>query len=196
MNLGDRRRARLAAALPWLLLAGLLDAWSAPSRAAHTLYTSPLRTFACEVPGGWQALELQTPAGSSAHFLGPAEADGAWRAALHVHFLQKDQAGFIPFDALLKRERASDPLSRREASVISRRNVARGSARRFEVSETRLLPDGGLPGRPVILHHYYAMIPAPDGYFVVKLSTLRETYLAYRDDFDRALGTFQILGAP
>ena len=158
-------------------------------------YTSPKGTFACDVPvAGWQPFEEETPFGSSAHFLGPMEDAGNWRAALHVHFLDKAQPGFVPIDDAVKRERKSDSLAQRESSAVRRLRVSRASARRFDVTETRLSPADRLPASSFVIHHFFAFVPAGDGYFIVKLSTSRDTYLEYRELFDRVLQTFRVLG--
>jgi len=169
---------------------------SAPVRSSnYKPYTSTKGTFACDIPvSGWQPFEEETPFGSSAHFLGPVEESGGWRAALHVHFLDKAQAGFVPIDDAVKRERKSDSLAERESGSVRRVRVARASARRFDVTETRLAPPDRLPASSIVIHHFFAFVPAGDGYFIVKLSTSRDTYLEYRELFDRVLQSFRVLG--
>lgn len=159
------------------------------------LYTSPRRTFSCEVPKGWQAFEEDALHGSSVHFLGPAVADGAFRAAINVHFVQKGSPGFVTLENAVKRERQSDKDSSRESGSIIYGRLAGSQSRRFEITETRQLPREVLPSRPKVLHHYYVFLNVGDGYFMIKMSTPRETYLDYRTDFERMLSTFQILGA-
>jgi len=183
-----RRSKALSALL--LLAAGT----SAAADRGYVAYTAPGNVFTCEIPKGWQAFGSETPFGSSVHVLGPAEEKGAWRAAIHVHFFQKSKPGFVPFDAMLKRERTPDVTTHRQATVVTRWRVSRGSGRRFDVTETRLLPPDILPAKPVVLHHYYAMVPAGDGYFVIKLSSTQEDYQRHRDDFDHLLSTFLITG--
>lgn len=169
---------------------------AAPEQSsAYRIFTSAKGTFACDVPAaGWQVFEEDTPLGSAAHFLGPAEEGGNWRAALHVHFVDKSRPGFVPIDDAVKRERRSDAVADRSASPVRRVRVSRASARRFEVTETRLVPGDRLPATPTVLHHFFAVVPAGDGYMIIKLSTSRETYLRYRDLFDRILRTFRVLG--
>jgi len=178
-----------------LLCSPGLGAWAQDApRPKSVLFESAHRTFAGEIPAGWSALETESPSGFSMHLLGPAEAEGAWRPAFHVHFMEKGRPGFIPLEAALKRARRSDKLTGRRATPIFRRKVAKESARRFEVTETRLAPSSTLPARPLVLHHYYALVPAGESYFVIKLSTTRDDYLDYRKDFERFLDTFRILG--
>ena len=174
------------------------NAESAPARSpAYRPFVSARGTFACDAPSaGWQAFEEDTPSGSSAHFLGPVEDIGNWRAALPVHLIDKSQPGFVPLDDAVKRERRSEPSAERSAGPVRRARVAHGSARRFEVTETRLLPPDRLPSAPVTLHHFVAFVPAGDGYFIIKLSSSRETYLDRRELFERVLQTFRILGYP
>ena len=168
-----------------------------PIKAAdYQPFTSARGTFACDVPtAGWVVLEEETPSGSAAHILGPAEEGGRWRAGLHVHFMDKTQPGFLPIDDAVKRERRSDASATRSASPVRRVHVNRRSARCFEVTETRLLPPDRLPAAPSILHHYFAFVPAGDGYFIIKLSSSRETYLDHRGLFEQILRTFRVLGA-
>lgn len=160
----------------------------------HILYTSTRRTFSCEVPKNWQAFEEETMTGSAAHFMGPSEADGAFRAALNIHFVQKGSPGFVPLEDAVKREKQSDKDTSRDSSSVQFWRVSRNQARRFEVVETRQLPREVLPSRPMVLHHYYVFVNASDGYFMIKLSSTRETYLNYKADLERLLSTFQILG--
>ena len=157
----------------------------------HFTYTPPHREFTCEVPTGWQAFQEETLQGSSVHFMGPAEADGAFRAAIHVHYIQRGKPGFVPLETAVKRERRSDSGTSRDVSPIVFWHAAKAQARRFEVNETRQLPRDVMPSRPVELHHYYVFIPAGDSYFMIKLSSTRETYLNYKADFERLLSSFQ-----
>ncbi|MCX5789540.1 MAG: hypothetical protein NTX64_13705 [Elusimicrobia bacterium] len=164
--------------------------------SAYKPLTSARETFACDIPSkGWTVIEEEAPSGSATHALGPAEEDGRWRAALHVHFMDKNQPGCVPMEDAVKRERRSDPTSARTAGAVRRFWVARRSARVFEVEETRLLPPDRLPATPSVLHHYYAFVPAGDGYFIIKLSTARETFVDYRGTFEQVLRTFRVLGA-
>ena len=163
-------------------------------RPKHFSYTPPHRSFTCDVPTGWQPFEEETLQGTAVHFLGPAEADGAFRAAVHVHFIQRGWPGFVPIDAAVKRERRSDSQTSRDASPIVFWRAARAQARRFEVSETRQIPRDVLPSHPVQLHHYYVFIPAGESYFMIKLSSTRDTYLNYKPEFERLLSTFQVTG--
>jgi len=186
------RRSSVLAAV--LLAAGLppLEAWT---RAPTMTFTSARRTFSCDIPwAGWNLFEEDTPFGSSTHVLGPSEAGGAFRAGLHIHFIDKDRAAFEPLDGFVKRVRQDERVSGRTATPIRRWRVAKRSARRFEVRETRQLPNGHTPSRGRVLHHYYAVVPAGDGYFVVKLSTTEETYLEHRESYEHLLNTFRILG--
>lgn len=171
-----------------------LGSWAADAR--YAAYESPRRTFACDVPVSWKGFEEDTPSGSAAHFLGPAEADGAWRAALHVHFMETGKPGFVPIEAAIKRAQRPEKATSRQATALTRRRLRGRAARRFEATETRLLPRGRVPSRPVLLHHYYAFLPAGDGYFLIDLSSTRETYQRHRDAFERALDTFRVPGHP
>lgn len=175
--------------------------WAAPAaaqdapRSPYRPFTATRRTFACDAPAiGWYPVEEDTPYGSAVHWLGPVEADGAFRAAIHVHFVDSRQPGFLPLDEAVKRERDGDRASGREATPVRRWRVAKRSARRFEVTETRQLPGARLPSRPLVLRHYYTLVPAGDGYFIVKLTSTQETYQEYRKDYEQMLESFRVLG--
>lgn len=165
----------------------------ATSKPTHYTYTPPHGSFSCEVPVGWQSFEEETMQGTSVHFLGPAEANGAYRAAIHIHLIQQGRPGFVPIDAAVKRERRSDSATSRDASPIVFWHTANAQARRFEVTETRQLPREVMPSHPVQLHHYYVFIPAGESYFMLKLSTTQETFLNYKADFERLLSSFQVV---
>lgn len=158
-------------------------------------YTPPGRLFSCEIPAkGWQAYEHETPRGSSVHILGPALAGGSLRAAYHIHFFDKSKPGFVAAEETLRMERERDKDSEREATPPTVTRIQRAAARLFEVRERRIIPGDRLPASPLVLHHYYAMLPAGDGYFMIKLSTTQEDYLDYRKEFKRFLGSFRVLG--
>ncbi len=159
----------------------------------HRAGTFQNRVFSAELPSDWQVVEEEAPYGTVARFLGPPEAGGAYRAALHVHFIEKGRKGFMPFEEALKRERQSVDEVERSAGSVQRRPVNRRASRRFEITEKRLLPLDRLPASWFWLHHYYAMVPAESGYFILKLSSLRDTYLDYRPDFERFLNSFRAL---
>jgi len=110
--------------------------------------------------------------------------------------MEAGKPGSVPIDEAVRRLRAADPASGRAAGPVRRWRVARLSARRFEVTEKRLLPPDRLPARPVMLHHYYTLVPAGDGYFTIKMSTSRDTYLEHREAYERLLESFRILGYP
>lgn len=175
-----------------LMLAAILPAAAQGQMTAS--FASARRTFSCDTPKGWPVFEEDTPGGFAAHFLGPAEAGGAYRAAIHVRYFEKGQPGFVPIDDALKRERQPDKLTERSATSVARWRVARNTARRFEVTETRQLPPGLLPSQAVLLHHYYAFVASGEGYYIIKLSSTRERYLDYKDDWEKLLATFRIIG--
>jgi hypothetical protein len=68
-------------------------------------------------------------------------------------------------------------------------------ARTFEVVETRRLPSEQAPSFPEELHHYIAVLPNGDGYYVLRLISARTDYLEHRDMFVRFLKTFRLLGS-
>ena len=67
-------------------------------------------------------------------------------------------------------------------------------ARTFEVVETRRLPSEQAPSFPEELHHFVAILPHGDGYYVLRLISARSDYLEHRDAFVRFLKTFRLLG--
>ncbi|MBI3549583.1 MAG: hypothetical protein HY078_11135 [Elusimicrobia bacterium] len=186
----SRNRRELLLVL--LLGAAAAAAWSQEMK--YVAFTPARRNFTCEVPPSWPSLEEDTPSGPATHLIGPADANGAWRAAIHVHYMQKGAPGFIPLDDQLKRVRRSDKGTDRESSPLFRWRVGRYPARRFEVVEQRIVARNRLPAQPLHLHHYYAFVPAGGhDYFVVKLSSTRDSYLEYRNAFDHLLNTFRVM---
>ncbi|MFH1725655.1 MAG: hypothetical protein ABII00_13685 [Elusimicrobiota bacterium] len=159
----------------------------------YVRYSPPSRTFSCEIPSGWTPMEEPTPRGSAVHIVGPQQARGAWRAAYHIHFFEKDKPGFVPSREALKAARRRD--AGRDVTGMSSRRVARRPARVFQVHEKRLLPAGRLPAELVALHHFYVFVPSgSDDYFVIKLSTTEEAFLDYRRELGRFLESFRVIG--
>ena len=65
----------------------------------------------------------------------------------------------------------------------------------FEVYATRRLPAQRLPMIEEQLHHYVALVPSGESYFVIRLSSSRDVYLDYRELFVQFLRSFKALGA-
>ncbi|MFH2201497.1 MAG: hypothetical protein ABIJ96_00130 [Elusimicrobiota bacterium] len=166
------------------------DGGAAPAK--HVYFQPPGRSFSADIPAGWDTVEEKTPRSISVHILGPDEAAGAWRAAYHVHFYEKDFQDYLPARDFLKRLHDREGPAKQEATPLRSLRVSGRAARIFEVRESRLLPHGRLPAATVTLHHYYAFIPASsDAYAVVKLSTTEETFLEYRKEYMRFLKSFR-----
>ena len=60
--------------------------------------------------------------------------------------------------------------------------------------KTRRLPADHAPSIEDELHHYVAVIPSGESYYIVKLSSTRDVYLEYRELFVRFLRSFKPLG--
>jgi hypothetical protein len=156
-------------------------------------YMPPSGSFACDLPAsGWSALEERSVRGISVRLIGPAGA--RLRPAYQVHFVQKDTPGYIPIMDALKRERACEAPCTRESMPMQAWRISERAAKVFEIRERRRMPQEGLPSEPVMLHHFYAFLPAGDDYFVVKLTVDEEQYNDWRLEFHRFLKTFRIIG--
>lgn len=179
-----------------LLCALSLLGWAAAAHAAAVPFSSQSAGFSCELASAdWAAFEEQSPRGVSVHFFGPAQARGAYRAAYHVHFFEKDRQGFLPVMEFMKVLREREKLSDRGATPPTVWRVSKRAARVFEAREERLLPTGRLPAELIALHHFYALVPAGgEGYFLIKLSTTEESFLDFRAEFRRFLESFLVYG--
>ena len=167
-----------------------------PAAAAVELlpYTPPSRSFSCLVPSGWTAFEQATPAGTTAHILGP-EGPAGWRPAYHVHVVEKNKPGWQEPHDMLKSLRRADDSSDRAPTALNSWRVARKSARLFEVHERRMNPAGRLPAEALGIHHFYAYVPGVgEDYLIVKLTTREDDYLEFRREFMRFLDSLRLLG--
>lgn len=189
-----------------LLLLAL--AWAAPARAQekapsaieapqgrYRSYEPAARAFRCEFPiEGWLPMEEETAQGYAVHILGPDDPAGAYRTGIDVEFFEPGQPGFVPAKKALDELRREDKATDRTATSI---RVVRGNgatSRLFEVTETRRLPAERLPSASTVLHHFIAVVPNGESYYVVRLSSTRDVYLEYRDEFLRFIKHFRPLG--
>ena len=185
--------------LPSLLLAALLGASALHAQdepepaGRYRKYEPTARSFSCEIPSrGWHAFEEDSVQGYAVHILGPDSPTGTYRAGIDIHWVERGQSGYMDY----KKASTSSgvPTRRRAQSTPVRLMRRRMNARVFEVTETRLLPPDRLPAAPEVLHHYVAILPSGDSYFLIRLSSTRDSYLDHRDEFVRFLKHFRVLG--
>ena len=91
----------------------------------------------------------------------------------------------------VERLRRADKSAGREATPVKLVRSGGVLARVFEVTETRRLPPERLPSSEKALHHYVAVVPSGAGYFIARLSSSRDVYLDYKEDWARFLKSFR-----
>ncbi len=169
----------------------LLLALAAPSLAAedgrYKTWSPASPSFSCEIPRAWQAFEEE----DTAHALGPDDPRGAYRAGIDVHWVERSRPGFVDWKDAVELLRRADKETGRAATPV--RLVRSGGvlARVFEVTENRRLPPDRLPSSERAVHHYVAVVPGGSGYYVARLSSARDVYLDYKEDWARFLKSFR-----
>lgn len=147
--------------------------------------------FSCEIPDGWDLVELDETAGSVTRLLGPDDPTGVYRAGISVRWHEPATAGFVPAKKALEDLRRKESYSGRSSGGVRVLRIGGAAYRTFEVTEERMLPADRLPASPRSLHHFVALAPWGQGYFVIRLSSTLETYLDHRDVFHRFLQRFR-----
>ncbi len=175
-----------ASGLALLLALAALGLWA--QEAPETRYMPASRSFACDLPQGWQAFE-EDPSGSVVHLLGPDNPSGSYRTGIDIRLLE----GKRPYRDVLAELRRSDPETGRAATAVRPLRIPAALARTFEVVETRWLPEERLPALAEELHHYVALIPSGESLYLVRLSSSRDVYLEHRELFVRFLKSFKPL---
>ena len=132
--------------------------------------------------------------GPVVRLLGPDNPAGTYRAGLSVRWFEKGSPGYVEPQKAVDELRRSDQDTKRSSTAVSRMRVGGLLARLFEVVETRALPLERLPADAGQIHHYVAVIPSGLNYYLVRLSSSREVYLDFREDYMRCLKTFKPLG--
>ncbi len=152
------------------------------------------RLFSGEIPAeGWWPVEEETATGSVFRLLGADSQSGSVRATLSVRFYDKDTPGFTPIKQAVELMRKEDKLFPRQITPVRPVRVGLGLARTFEIVETRRMPAEDGPSFEEELHHYVAVIPVGEAYYLLRLVSSRATYLDYRDDFVRFMKSLRTL---
>ncbi|MEQ1919439.1 MAG: hypothetical protein ABL955_09580 [Elusimicrobiota bacterium] len=115
------------------------------------------------------------------------------RTVLSVRFYDKDTPGFTPIKQAVELMRRENKSLQRTVTPVRPVRVGLGLARTFEISETRRVPSDDGPSFDEELHHYVAVIPVGEAYYLVRLISSRATYLEYRDDFVRFMKSLRSL---
>ncbi len=160
-------------------------------------FTAASRLFSADIPTeGWWPVEEEGPDGSAFYLLGPDSPTGAFRSVLSVRAYDRDGSQYVDAKTHSDLLRKGDDAVSRTATPVRPQRVGNGIlARTFEVVETRRLPSEQAPSFPEELHHYVAILPNGDGYYVLRLISARSDYLEHRDMFVRFMKTFRLLGA-
>jgi hypothetical protein len=157
-------------------------------------YVPASRLFSGEIPvEGWWPMEEETATGSVFRLLGGDSHSGAIRTVLSVRFYDKDTPGFTPIKQAVEHIRREDKDLKRSVTPVRPVRVGLGLARTFEITETRRVPSDDGPSFEEELHHYVAVIPVGEAYYLVRLVSSRATYLDYRDDFVRFMKSMRSL---
>ncbi|MDD5304551.1 MAG: hypothetical protein PHS14_15755 [Elusimicrobia bacterium] len=157
-------------------------------------YVPASRLFSGEIPvEGWWPMEEETATGSVFRLLGGDSQSGAVRTVLSVRFYDKDTPGFTPIKQAVDLMRRENKELSRTVTPVRPVRVGLGLARTFEITETRRVPSDDGPAFEEELHHYVAVIPVGEAYYLVRLISSRATYLEYRDDFVRFMKSLRSL---
>ncbi len=157
-------------------------------------YIPASRLFSGEIPvNGWWPMEEETATGSVFRLLGGDSQSGSVRTVLSVRFYDKDTPGFTPIKQAVELMRRENKDLKRSITPIRPVRVGLGLARTFEITETRRVPSDDGPSFEEELHHYVAVIPVGEAYYLVRLISSRATYLEYRDDFVRFMKSLRSL---
>lgn len=167
----------------------LLAALAFGAEDAPRAWEPPSGVFSCELPEGWDAFEEPHAQGASSHILEPQGL--GYRAGIDVHLHEPAQPGFVPAKIALETLRRKDKASDRSSTPVRVVRIGRLSFRVFEVTETRRLPSRRLPGATATLHHYVALLPSGESYFVIRLSSTQEAYLEHKRTFLEFLDRFR-----
>lgn len=163
-------------------------------KGAWTPFVPSSRLFSGEIPvEGWWPMEEETATGSVFRLLGGDSQSGAIRAVLSVRFYDKDTPGFLPIKQAVDLMRRENKETGRSITPVRPVRVGLGLARTFEIVETRRVPSDDGPSFEEELHHYVAVIPVGEAYYLVRLVSSRATYLDYRGDFVRFLKSLRSL---
>jgi hypothetical protein len=163
-------------------------------KARWVPYIPSSRLFSGEIPvEGWWPMEEETATGSVFRLLGGDSQSGSVRTVLSVRFYDKDTPGFMPIKQAVELMRRENKEISRSVSPVRPIRVSLGLARTFEISETRRVPSDDGPSFEEELHHYVAVIPVGEAYYLVRLISSKATYLEYRDDFVRFMKSLRTL---
>ncbi|MBI4060225.1 MAG: hypothetical protein HY403_02220 [Elusimicrobia bacterium] len=163
-------------------------------KSAWMPYVPASRLFSGEIPvEGWWPMEEETATGSVFRLLGGDSPSGSVRTVLSVRFYDKDTPGFTPIKQAVELMRGENKESGRATTPVRPVRVGLGLARTFEIVETRRMPSEDGPSFEEELHHYVAVIPIGEAYYLVRLISSRASYLEYRDDFVRFIKSLRSL---
>lgn len=194
--MGDPRPARALTALAALALV------AACQRPKAAEFSAADRSFSCEVPSGWTAMDPS--AGTPLSLISP-DAAGEVPAALTVKRAQAGSAGLAEREAESTRRayegdkafaieavRAfqAGPFPARGYS-FTRKNVDAQLVHRWRPGHPA--QDLGPPPAPVEYRETHVYIEAPGGMFIVSFEAPLALYDAHRPEFERLLSTFRVL---
>ncbi|MBI5631374.1 MAG: hypothetical protein HY921_10885 [Elusimicrobia bacterium] len=156
-------------------------------------YTPPSHAFYCDIPAvGWESFEEEEPSGFAVHLLGPDNPAGTYRLGIDIHWVEKGQPGWVPYKKAVENLRRSAP--HRSATASRAMRISGSLAKVFEVSETRRLPADLVPMVEEEIHHFMAVVPSGESYYMIRLSSSQENFMEYRNLFVKFLRSFKMMG--
>lgn len=183
----DAERAAASAPIPG-------EASAEKPKSDWAPYEPGSRLFRADLPTeGWRAFDEEDALGAIVRIYGPDDPSGAIRATLSVRLVDRDSPNFLNAKDAVDAMRR--PGTDRDAGPVHPLRVNAGLARIFEIVETRRLPLEEGPSSALELHHYVAVIPRGEAYYLIRLVTARANYLEYRDDFVRFLKSLRPMGS-
>lgn len=164
------------------------------SSSGYRFYEPAGGSFRCQIPAAWRPIEEESLQGPIVHIIEPEQAGKAYRSGIDVQLFEAGQPGVVPFKKAIDLLRREDKAFQRSATPVRLLRANGLLFRLFEVTETRLLPAESLPASQTPLHHYVAVAQSGESYFVLRLSSLRDVYLDYRNVFQLFVKSFRPLG--
>ncbi len=188
------RKSSSTAAAAKAALALFLPASAFAQKEPWIPYSPPSNSFSARIPASWWGYEEEEPNGFAVHLLGPEDPSGVYRAGIDVHRVIKGTPGYAPYREKIARMRKGGGLLDNQSSPLSYTRAAGGLGIVFQTTDWQWLAVGRLPAKRIPLHHWVCVVAEGEDYWVIRLSSTRDSFLKYRDLFRRFVASFKSLG--